>query len=100
MAAKGYDPDEADVTVPDPADKGCARRTAVTSDPHLPRTPAEVIAGVIADIAAFAPDALVLAGDLGESSAPARAGGPVSCGGPLIAPRSTCPAASWNLEEP
>lgn len=44
-------------------------RIAVTSDLHLPKTPTEVIEGVAAEIAAFAPDAVVLAGDLGESSA-------------------------------
>jgi hypothetical protein len=44
-------------------------RIAVTSDLHLPKTPAEVIGGVAADVAACGPDAVVLAGDLGESSA-------------------------------
>jgi hypothetical protein len=43
-------------------------RLAVTSDLHLPRTPAGVIEGMVADLAAHAPDAAVLAGDLGESS--------------------------------
>jgi predicted phosphodiesterase len=43
-------------------------RIAVGSDLHLPRTPAEVIEGLVADLEAHAPDAVVLAGDLGESS--------------------------------
>ena len=43
-------------------------RLAVTSDLHLPRTPAGVIEGMVPDLAAHAPDAAVLAGDLGESS--------------------------------
>jgi hypothetical protein len=43
-------------------------RLAVTSDLHLPRTPAGVIEGMVTDLAAHAPDAAVLAGDLGESS--------------------------------
>src|SRR5262249_54739210 len=45
-----------------------AMRIAVLSDLHLPRTPATVIEGVVAEIAAFAPKAVVLGGDLGESS--------------------------------
>ena len=44
-------------------------RIAVTSDLHLPKTPVEVIEGLAAEIAAYAPDVAVLAGDLGESSA-------------------------------
>jgi 3',5'-cyclic AMP phosphodiesterase CpdA len=44
-------------------------RIAITSDLHLPKTPAEVIEGVVMEIAASTPDAAVLAGDLGESSA-------------------------------
>jgi 3',5'-cyclic AMP phosphodiesterase CpdA len=44
-------------------------RIAVTSDLHLPRTPPEVIEGVAADMTDYDPDAAVLAGDLGESSA-------------------------------
>jgi 3',5'-cyclic AMP phosphodiesterase CpdA len=43
-------------------------RIAVSSDLHLPRTPAEVIEGLVADLVAYAPDVAVLAGDLGESS--------------------------------
>jgi 3',5'-cyclic AMP phosphodiesterase CpdA len=43
-------------------------RLAVTSDLHLPRTPAGVIEGMVADLEVHAPDALMLAGDLGESS--------------------------------
>jgi 3',5'-cyclic AMP phosphodiesterase CpdA len=43
-------------------------RIAVTSDLHLPRTPAATIAALVADLLTHAPDAVVLAGDLGESS--------------------------------
>ena len=43
-------------------------RIAVGSDLHLPRTPAEVIEDLVADLEAYAPDVAVLAGDLGESS--------------------------------
>jgi hypothetical protein len=43
-------------------------RIAVTSDMHLPKSPAEVIEGVASEIAVF-DAAVVLAGDLGESSA-------------------------------
>jgi 3',5'-cyclic AMP phosphodiesterase CpdA len=43
-------------------------RIAITSDLHLPKTPAAVIEGLAADMAAYSPDVAVLAGDLGESS--------------------------------
>ena len=43
-------------------------RIAITSDLHLPKTPAVVIEGLVVDMAAYDPDAAVLAGDLGESS--------------------------------
>src|SRR5206468_1614518 len=46
-----------------------AMRIAVTSDLHLPKTPASAIEELAAEVKAFTPDALVLAGDLGESSA-------------------------------
>jgi hypothetical protein len=42
-------------------------RLAVTADLHLPITPASVIANLAREIAAFEPDALVVAGDVGES---------------------------------
>jgi predicted phosphodiesterase len=44
-------------------------RIAVTSDLHLPKIPAGTIEALVAEMAAFAPEAAVLAGDLGESSA-------------------------------
>jgi 3',5'-cyclic AMP phosphodiesterase CpdA len=42
-------------------------KLAVTADLHLPITKAERLAELAAEVAAFAPDALVLAGDLAES---------------------------------
>src|SRR5262249_39528513 len=47
---------------------GAVMRVAVLSDLHLPKTPAAVIEGVIAEIAGFAPTAVVLGGDLGEAA--------------------------------
>ncbi len=42
-------------------------KVAVTSDLHLPATRAEVILDLAGDIAAFEPQVLVVAGDIGES---------------------------------
>jgi hypothetical protein len=42
-------------------------RLAITSDLHLPITPAKKIAELAGEIAAFTPDALIVAGDVGES---------------------------------
>jgi 3',5'-cyclic AMP phosphodiesterase CpdA len=64
---QGQDPDPAGA-VGRRTRQGSALRLAVTPDLHLPRTPAGVIADLVADLAARAPDAVVLAGDLGESS--------------------------------
>lgn len=44
-----------------------AVKLAVTSDLHLPVTPADKLAGLAQDLAVSAPDAVVLAGDLAES---------------------------------
>jgi hypothetical protein len=43
-------------------------KLAVTSDLHLPTTPAPAIAALGREVAAFAPDALVVAGDVAESA--------------------------------
>ncbi len=42
-------------------------KIAVTSDLHLPITPALTIADLLREVEAHAPDALVIAGDIGES---------------------------------
>jgi hypothetical protein len=44
-------------------------KLAVTSDLHLPITPSTAVADVARAVAEFAPDALVVAGDVGESLA-------------------------------
>jgi hypothetical protein len=44
-------------------------RVAFTSDLHLPITPATVLARLAQEIAGFAPDAVAIAGDIGESLA-------------------------------
>jgi len=43
-------------------------KLAITCDLHLPKTPADTIIKLVADIAAENPDAIILAGDIGESS--------------------------------
>jgi DNA repair exonuclease SbcCD nuclease subunit len=43
-------------------------KLAITSDLHLPKTPTETITKLIADITAEKPDAVIIAGDIGESS--------------------------------
>jgi 3',5'-cyclic AMP phosphodiesterase CpdA len=49
-----------------------AVKVAIASDLHLPITPIGRVAELAGEVAAFAPDALVLAGDLGESPADFR----------------------------
>src|SRR5262245_29851828 len=44
-----------------------AVKLAVTSDLYLPVTPIDRLSDVARQMAAFAPDAVVIAGDLGES---------------------------------
>jgi hypothetical protein len=46
-----------------------AVKLAVTSDLYLPATPADRVSDVARQMAAFAPDAAIIAGDLGESLA-------------------------------
>ena len=41
-------------------------KLAITSDLHLPLTPVSAIIDLAAEVAAFGPDALVIAGDAGE----------------------------------
>lgn len=43
-------------------------KLAIASDLHLPKTPAETINKLVSEIATENPDAIIIAGDMGESS--------------------------------